>query len=206
MGCSVAAVVVGFVTFTVDLVTSAVVDEITKLKNAILFIDEIHMIMGAGSNGTSNLDAANLLKPALASGKMRVIGSTTFEEFSKSFEKDHALARRFQKIDILEPDREETVRILNGLLPRYEEFHHVKYQKSAVENAVDLSIQFLTDKRLPDKAIDIIDEAGSLAKIKKNGGFEGVQITKLQLTDETSPAVTEYSAEATVTANAFEYR
>lgn len=177
----------------------AVVDEITKLKNAILFIDEIHMIMGAGSNGTSNLDAANLLKPALASGKMRVIGSTTFEEFSKSFEKDHALARRFQKIDILEPDREETVRILNGLLPRYEEFHHVKYQKSAVENAVDLSIQFLTDKRLPDKAIDIIDEAGSLAKIKKNGGFEGVQITKLQLTDETSPAVTEYSAEATVT-------
>lgn len=177
----------------------AVVDEIVKLKNAILFIDEIHMIMGAGSNGTSNMDAANLLKPALASGKMRVIGSTTFEEFSKSFEKDHALARRFQKIDILEPSRSETVKILNGLLPRYESYHNVRYQKSAVENAVDLAVQFLADRRLPDKAIDIIDEAGALAKIKKNGGFEGIPVARLQLSDEAEPAVSAYTEEAVVT-------
>lgn len=177
----------------------AVVDEIVAKKNAILFIDEIHMIMGAGSNGNTNIDAANMLKPALTTGKMRVIGSTTFEEYSKNFEKDRALSRRFQKVDILEPSPKETVKILNGLLPKFEQYHHVKYQKNAIKAAVDLSVQYIADKRLPDKAIDVIDEAGSLLKIQKNGGFEGITISKIQLSDELSPAVTEYTTTPTVT-------
>lgn len=176
----------------------AVVDEVVAKKNAILFIDEIHMIMGAGSNGNSNVDAANMLKPALTTGKLRVIGSTTFEEYSKNFEKDRALSRRFQKVDILEPSSKETEKILNGLLPKFEEYHHVKYQKSAIKAAVELSVQYIPDKRLPDKAIDIIDEAGSLLKIQRNGGFEGTPITKIQLADENSPAVTEYTVTPTV--------
>ncbi|MBQ1949855.1 MAG: ATP-dependent Clp protease ATP-binding subunit ClpA [Treponema sp.] len=179
----------------------AVINEISKKKNAILFIDEIHMIMGAGTNGNSSMDAANLLKPVLASGKMRVIGSTTFEEYTKNFEKDRALVRRFQKIDVLEPSQEETIKIVNGLLPCYEAFHNVRYQKSAVEAAVKLSVQYLADRRLPDKAIDIIDEAGALAKIKKNGGFEGIAKNYIQLSDETQPAVTELSEAANVSAS-----
>ena len=151
----------------------AIVDELSTIGKAILFIDEIHMIMGAGTNGSSHMDAANLLKPALSNGKIRVIGSTTFEEYTKNFEKDRALARRFQKIDIIEPTKEETLKIIEGLLPRYEKYHGVKYTKSAVEAAVSLSIQYLSDRRLPDKAIDIIDEAGSLVKIKEQGGFYG---------------------------------
>ena len=147
----------------------AVIDELSAKKNAILFIDEIHMIMGAGTNGNSSVDAANLLKPVLSSGKIRCIGSTTFEEYSKNFEKDRALVRRFQKIDIVEPSRDETVRILNGLLPKFESYHKVKYNKSAVEAAVDLSIQYLSDRRLPDKAIDVIDEAGAFLKIRSGG-------------------------------------
>lgn len=169
----------------------AVIDEIVLKKNAILFIDEIHMIMGAGTNGNTNIDAANLLKPVLATGKMRVIGSTTFEEYSKNFEKDRALSRRFQKIDILEPTPQETLKIITGLLPKFEQYHNVKYQKSAVKAAVDLSVQYISDKRLPDKAIDVIDEAGALLKIQKNGGFEGIRISKIQLSDETLPAVSE---------------
>ena len=176
----------------------AVVDEVVAKKNAILFIDEIHMIMGAGTNGNTNIDAANLLKPVLATGKMRVIGSTTFEEYSKNFEKDRALARRFQKIDILEPTPHETLKILMGLLPKFEQYHRVKYQKSAIQAAVDLSVQYISDKRLPDKAIDIIDEAGALLKIQKNGGFEGVHLAKIQLADETVPAVSEFSVTQTV--------
>lgn len=176
----------------------AVVDEVVAKKNAILFIDEIHMIMGAGTNGNTNIDAANLLKPVLATGKMRVIGSTTFEEYSKNFEKDRALARRFQKIDILEPTPQETLKILMGLLPKFEQYHRVKYQKSAIQAAVDLSVQYISDKRLPDKAIDIIDEAGALLKIQKNGGFEGVHLAKIQLADETVPAVSEFSVTPTV--------
>ena len=176
----------------------AVVDELVAMKNAILFIDEIHMIMGAGTNGSSNMDAANLLKPVLATGKIRVIGSTTFEEYSKNFEKDRALARRFQKIDILEPGREETLKILMGLIPRFEEYHHVKFQKSALEAAVDLSVQYIADKRLPDKAIDVLDEAGSYAKIKNNGGFEGKFQCSLQLADDSQPAVSELNKEAVV--------
>ena len=143
----------------------SVVDELKEKKKAILFIDEIHMIMGAGTNGSSQMDAANLLKPALADGSIRIIGSTTFEEYASHFEKDRALARRFQKIDIVEPSREETIKILKGLAPKYEEFHKVKYAPSALEAAVDLSVQYITDKRLPDKAIDIMDEAGAWQKI-----------------------------------------
>ncbi len=180
----------------------AVVDELVAKKNAILFIDEIHMIMGAGTNGNSNVDAANLLKPVLSTGKMRVIGSTTFEEYSKNFEKDRALSRRFQKIDIIEPTPEETFKILMGLLPKFEQYHHVKYQKSAVRAAVDLSVQYISDKKLPDKAIDVIDEAGALLKIQKNGGFNGIHLSKIQLADESLPAVSEYSASPVVNVSA----
>ncbi len=146
----------------------SVIDELKEKKKSILFIDEIHMIMGAGTNGSSQMDAANLLKPALADGSIRVIGSTTFEEYAAHFEKDRALSRRFQKIDIVEPTREETIKILKGLAPKYEEYHKVKYAPSALEAAVDLSVQYMPDRRLPDKAIDIIDEAGAYQRIHKN--------------------------------------
>ena len=148
-----------------------ITDELMKKKRAILFIDEIHMIMGAGTSGNSTMDAANLLKPVLTSGKIRCIGSTTHEEYAKNFEKDRALARRFQKIDIKEPSPEDTLSILKGLRERYESYHGVTYSDTALKAAVDLSVQYLPDRRLPDKAIDIIDEAGSYMKIKAKGGF-----------------------------------
>ena len=148
-----------------------ITDELMKKKHAILFIDEIHMIMGAGTSGNSTMDAANLLKPVLSSGKIRCIGSTTHEEYAKNFEKDRALARRFQKIDIKEPSPEDTLSILKGLRERYESYHGVTYSDTALKAAVDLSVQYLPDRRLPDKAIDIIDEAGSYMKIKAKGGF-----------------------------------
>ena len=151
----------------------SVIDELKEKKKSILFIDEIHMIMGAGSNGSTQVDAANLLKPVLTSGEVKCIGSTTFEEFSKNFEKDRALARRFQKIDILEPTQKETIQIVKGLIPKYEKHHNAVYSEGAVEEAVKLSIQFMPDRRLPDKAIDIIDEAGSYQHILKSGGFTG---------------------------------
>ena len=142
-----------------------IVSEIQKKKKAILFIDEIHTLIGSGTADRSTLDGANILKPLLADDTVRCIGSTTFDEYSKIFEKDRALSRRFQKIDILEPTRNETLKILKGLAPRYESYHHVKYTKESLETAVDLSIQFITDRRLPDKAIDLIDEAGSYLKL-----------------------------------------
>ncbi|MCL2006617.1 MAG: ATP-dependent Clp protease ATP-binding subunit ClpA [Treponema sp.] len=150
-----------------------VVEEMLKKEKAILFIDEIHTIVGAGSASGSALDASNLLKPALASGKLRCIGSTTHEEYGKFFEKDRALSRRFQKIDINEPSEADTVKILTGLKSKYEDYHHVQYSDEAVEGAVRLSAQYITERRLPDKAIDVIDEAGSYARIeayKKDGG------------------------------------
>ena len=153
----------------------SVIDELKNNKKCILFIDEIHMIMGAGTNGNSQIDAANLLKPALSDGSIRIIGSTTYEEFSAHFEKDRALARRFQKVDILEPTRLETIKILNGIRHKYEDYHEVKYTNAAIEAAVDLSIQYLPDRRLPDKAIDIIDECGAFLHINNNGGFKGAQ-------------------------------
>lgn len=146
-----------------------IVEELQKKPKAILFIDEIHTLVGAGSgsNGTGNLDAANILKPALSKGNLRCIGSTTFEEYTKTFEKDRALARRFQKIDILEPTRDECIKILRGIMPKYEEFHKVKYSPECLALAVDLSVRFFTDKRLPDKAIDVIDESGVYSRLHK---------------------------------------
>ena len=142
-----------------------VVDELIKKKNSVLYIDEIHTIVGAGAVSGGTLDAANILKPVLSDGRLKCIGSTTFEEYSKTFEKDKALARRFQKIEIQEPTTEEAVEILKGLRPRYEDFHQVRYTDEALVSAVELSVQFLQEKRLPDKAIDIMDEAGAWMRI-----------------------------------------
>ncbi|MBR6144935.1 MAG: AAA family ATPase [Treponema sp.] len=142
-----------------------VTKDLLKKEKVILFIDEIHTIVGAGSVGNGALDAANILKPVLTEGKIRCIGSTTFEEYTKIFEKDRALARRFQKIDILEPSRDECVKILHGLESRYAEYHNVCYEEGSLELAVDLAVQFLPDRRLPDKAIDLMDEAGAWTRI-----------------------------------------
>ncbi|MCL2765235.1 MAG: ATP-dependent Clp protease ATP-binding subunit ClpA [Treponema sp.] len=143
-----------------------VVEEMLKKEKAILFIDEIHTLVGAGAVSGGALDASNLLKPALTSGKLRCIGSTTHEEYNKFFEKDRALSRRFQKIDINEPSEEVAIDILKGVKSRYEDYHHVHYSNEAVETAVRLSAQFITERRLPDKAIDVIDEAGAHARIE----------------------------------------
>jgi len=142
-----------------------VVDELLKKDKVILFIDEIHTIVGAGAVSGGSLDASNLLKPALTSGKLRCIGSTTYDEYNKYFEKDRALSRRFQKIDIVEPTQGETIEILKGLRPKYEEYHNVRYSDEALELAVRLSAQYITERRLPDKAIDVIDEAGAWARM-----------------------------------------
>lgn len=143
-----------------------VVDDIVKKEKAILFIDEIHTLVGAGAVSGGSLDASNLLKPALTSGKIRCIGSTTHEEYTKYFEKDRALSRRFQKIDINEPSESDAILILKGLRKNYEEFHRVTYTDEALETAVHLSAQYINDRRLPDKAIDVIDEAGAFARIE----------------------------------------
>ena len=137
-----------------------------KKPEAILFIDEIHMIIGAGSSMGSTMDASNLIKPALANGSLRCIGSTTFQEYRQVFEKDHALSRRFQKIDVNEPSISETIEILRGLKPKFEEFHSVQYDDQALVSAVELSAKFINDRFLPDKAIDVIDEAGAQRRLK----------------------------------------
>ncbi|MGE8654174.1 MULTISPECIES: ATP-dependent Clp protease ATP-binding subunit ClpA [unclassified Acinetobacter] len=137
-----------------------------KKPEAILFIDEIHMIIGAGSSMGSTMDASNLIKPALANGTLRCIGSTTFQEYRQVFEKDHALSRRFQKIDVNEPSISETIDILRGLKSKFEDFHHVKYEDQALVSAVELSAKFINDRFLPDKAIDVIDEAGAQRRLK----------------------------------------
>jgi len=143
----------------------AVLTQIKKHPGAILFIDEIHTIIGAGSASGGTMDASNLIKPALASGDLRCIGSTTFQEYRGIFEKDRALARRFQKIDIVEPTVGETVEILHGLKPRYEAHHGVTYADEAIQAAVDLSVKHIGDRLLPDKAIDVIDEAGARQRL-----------------------------------------
>ncbi len=140
-------------------------DELLKKEKCILFIDEIHSIIGAGSTSAGNLDASSLLKPMLTTGKIRCIGSTTYDEYSKIFEKDRALARRFQKIDIVEPTTEETLSMLKGLAPHYEKHHGVTYLEEAIQAAVELSSLYITDRFLPDKAIDVIDEAGSWMRL-----------------------------------------
>jgi len=138
-----------------------VVKELEAHPNAILFIDEIHTVIGAGATSGGAMDASNLLKPALASGTLRCMGSTTYKEFRQHFEKDRALVRRFQKIDVNEPTIEDTLKILKGLKIYYEEFHKLKYTAEALKTAVDLSAKYITDRKLPDKAIDVIDEAGA---------------------------------------------
>ena len=139
--------------------------ELCRLENPVLFIDEIHTIVGAGSASGSSVDASNILKSFLTSGKIRCIGSTTYEEYKNKFDKDRALSRRFQKIDINEPDVDETVMILNGLKERYEEHHNVKYTQTAIRAASELSSRYINDRYLPDKAIDVIDEAGSFLQL-----------------------------------------
>ncbi|HEU4991669.1 MAG TPA: Clp protease N-terminal domain-containing protein, partial [Luteimonas sp.] len=136
-----------------------------KVPGAILFIDEIHTIIGAGSASGGTMDASNLIKPVLASGELRCIGSTTFQEYRGIFEKDRALARRFQKIDIVEPTVGEAVEILQGLKPKYEQHHGVTYADEAIKAAVDLSVRHIGDRLLPDKAIDVIDEAGARQRL-----------------------------------------
>jgi ATP-dependent Clp protease ATP-binding subunit ClpA len=148
----------------------AVLKGLEKQPGAILFIDEIHTVIGAGATSGGTLDASNLLKPTLASGKLRCMGATTFEEFRRHLERDAALARRFQKVEVLEPSVEDTVKILKGLITRYEEFHRVKYTPEAIEAAALLASRHLHDRRLPDKAIDLIDEAGADAKLDKGDG------------------------------------
>ena len=139
-----------------------VVSELEKMPNAVLFIDEIHTVIGAGATSGGAMDASNLLKPALSSGSIRCIGSTTYKEFRNHFEKDRALLRRFQKIDVNEPTIEDTIKILKGLRTAFEDHHKVKYTPDAIKTAVELSARYINDRKLPDKAIDVIDEVGAM--------------------------------------------
>ena len=145
----------------------ALLDALKAKPNAILFIDEIHMIIGAGSSMSSNMDVSNLIKPALESGELRCIGSTTFTEYRQVFEKDHALSRRFQKVDVNEPSIDETIDILRGLKKQYEKFHNVSYTDQALQSAVNLAVKHIHERFLPDKAIDVIDEAGAFVRLQK---------------------------------------
>ena len=143
----------------------AVIKQLGENPEAILFIDEIHTLIGAGSASGGTMDASNLLKPALSNGQLKCIGATTYTEYRGIFEKDHALSRRFQKIDVNEPSISDTVEILKGLKQRFEAHHGIKYSAAAITSAVDLSVRFITDRHLPDKAIDVIDEAGAAQRI-----------------------------------------
>ena len=158
-----------------------VVNELEKLPHAVLFIDEIHTVIGAGATSGGAMDASNLLKPALSSGAIRCIGSTTYKEFRNHFEKDRALLRRFQKIDVNEPSVEDAIKILMGLRSSYEKHHQLKYTPEAIKAAVELSARYINDRKLPDKAIDVIDETGAsqmlvpLAKRKKTIGVKEIE-------------------------------
>ncbi|MEQ9109351.1 MAG: ATP-dependent Clp protease ATP-binding subunit ClpA [Rhodospirillaceae bacterium] len=139
----------------------AVVSELEQTEGAVLFIDEIHTVIGAGATSGGAMDASNLLKPALAAGSLRCMGSTTYKEYRSHFEKDRALVRRFQKIDVVEPSVEDTIKILKGLKPYYEKHHNVRYTADAIRTAVELASKYINDRKLPDKAIDVIDETGA---------------------------------------------
>lgn len=158
-----------------------VISALQKRENVILFIDEIHTIVGAGAVSGGAMDASNMLKPALSSGEIRVIGSTTYEEYKKYFEKDRALSRRFQRIEVPEPSEEDAVKILEGLRSKYEEYHHVNYTDDALKAAVNLSALYITDRYLPDKAIDVMDESGAYMRMKtfREGEEEGDPVTIL---------------------------
>jgi ATP-dependent Clp protease ATP-binding subunit ClpA len=149
----------------------AVIKALQKMEGAILFIDEIHTIIGAGATAGGSMDASNLLKPALASGRLRCIGSTTFQEYRQHFEKDRALVRRFQRVEVDEPSVEDTVKILQGLRKQYEEFHGVTYTDGALRAAAELGAKYLHDRKLPDKAIDLIDETGAAKKLTLAGAL-----------------------------------
>ncbi|HEU0224467.1 MAG TPA: AAA family ATPase, partial [Steroidobacteraceae bacterium] len=151
-----------------------VVGELKKRPGAILFIDEIHTVIGAGAASGGVMDASNLIKPVLASGELRCIGSTTYQEYRGIFEKDHALARRFQKIDVVEPSVAETIEILRGLKTRFEEHHGVTYADEALVAAAELSERHINDRHLPDKAIDVVDEAGASLRLKPAGHRESM--------------------------------
>jgi ATP-dependent Clp protease ATP-binding subunit ClpA len=146
-----------------------VVKELENHPNAVLFIDEIHTVIGAGATSGGAMDASNLLKPALASGTLRCMGSTTYKEFRQHFEKDRALVRRFQKIDVTEPTVDDTIKILKGLKTYYEDFHKLKYTDGAIKSSVELAAKYITDRKLPDKAIDVIDEAGASQMLVPEG-------------------------------------
>ena len=146
----------------------AVLKEIEKIDNSILFIDEIHTVIGAGATSGGAMDASNLLKPYLQNERMRCVGSTTYKEFRQFFDKDRALSRRFQKIDVDEPSNDDTIKILKGLKSRFEDFHGLKYSDKAIDCAVELSSRYMSDKKLPDKAIDVIDETGAAMKLKSS--------------------------------------
>ena len=139
----------------------SIISEIEGIDNSILFIDEIHTIVGAGATSGGSMDASNLLKPALQSGQLKCMGSTTYKEFRNYFEKDRALSRRFQKVDIEEPSLSDTIQILNGLKSIYEDHHNIKYSGLSLKAAAELSQKYINDRKLPDKAIDVIDEAGA---------------------------------------------
>ncbi|HLL27305.1 MAG TPA: ATP-dependent Clp protease ATP-binding subunit ClpA [Xanthobacteraceae bacterium] len=160
-----------------------VIKELEAYPNSIVFIDEIHTVIGAGATSGGAMDASNLLKPALASGSLRCIGSTTYKEYRQYFEKDRALVRRFQKIDVNEPSPEEAIDILKGLKPYFEDYHKLRYTNEAIKAAVDLSVRYIHDRKLPDKAIDVIDESGAAqmllpeAKRKKMIGIKEIEAT-----------------------------
>ncbi len=154
-----------------------VIAELQNMPNAILFIDEIHTVVGAGAVSGGSMDASNMLKPLLSHGKVKCIGTTTYEEYKKYFDKDRALSRRFQKIEIPETTMEETHDILAGLQDRYEKYHNVKYTDEALRAAVDLSAKYINDRFLPDKAIDVIDEAGAFTRMYRESDDEEIAIT-----------------------------
>jgi len=177
----------------------AVVAAIEKMNNAILFIDEMHTIVGAGATSGGSMDASNLLKPALQSGTIRCIGSTTYEEYKNHIEKDRALARRFQKIDIEEPSIDDTYNILNGLKSRYEEHHLIKYSKPAIRSTAELANRYINDRLLPDKAIDVMDEVGAAFRLAgKTGKTVHVRdvekiVSKIARVPVTSKSTTDYA-------------
>ncbi len=159
----------------------AVINEVQQRENVILFIDEIHTIVGAGATTDSSMDASTLLKPALASGQLRCIGSTTYADYKNHFERDHGLSRRFQKIDLNEPSVEETVAILKGLRGHYEAHHGIRFTETALRSASDLSARYINDRFLPDKAIDLIDEAAASVRIEADAGRKTVRPTDIEL-------------------------
>ena len=179
-----------------------VVKELENHPNAVLFIDEIHTVIGAGATSGGAMDASNLLKPALASGTLKCMGSTTYKEFRQHFEKDRALVRRFQKIDVAEPSVEDAIKILKGLKTYYEDFHKLRYTHDAVKAAVELSVKYITDRKLPDKAIDIIDEAGASqmlvpeGKRKKTLGLKEIEAVVAKMARVPTKSVSKSDVEA----------